>query len=180
MVAFFLSCSKHRQRVYPRVVLSSDVLHCYPFKSGDEVGYHMVVPWQERLFNFELPLYLADHQLGVAFACYFASSHVVTKCKPARITSYAAWLLVALILNLSASLIMRSLRPLRTTPAPHVVLLDDPSAYTVHPTVGLVGELTRSRSELSIETWLHLLAYSGYQILRAPVTNLSCDLQDLA
>jgi len=46
--------------------------------------------------------------------------------------SYSAWLFVALQANCSACSISRSPSRSRTTPAPHEVLLEDPSTYSVH------------------------------------------------
>jgi len=77
VVAFLFSRSESRQRVDPHVVLFADVLHRYPFEPDNKVGGRMVVPLQQWFLQFELLLYLTDHQLGVAFTCYFASSHVV-------------------------------------------------------------------------------------------------------
>ena len=47
-------------------------------EADDAVFSRVVVPLQQRLFNFELAIDLADHHLGVPFACNFVCSHVVS------------------------------------------------------------------------------------------------------
>jgi len=66
-----------RQRVSLLVLLPMYVLHCYLLKSSDFVADCVVVSLEQRLFYLELPCDLADHNLGVAFSSYLASSHVV-------------------------------------------------------------------------------------------------------
>ena len=132
VVALLFSCSESRQGIDPCVVLPTDVFQCYPLETGDEVGDRVVVSLQQRLFRFELPLYLADHQLGVFLHVTSQVSMSYAKYKTSRMASYSVWLLVALNSNLSACSRMWLLGPLRTTPTPHAILLEDPSSYTVH------------------------------------------------
>jgi len=65
------------QDVGPFIILSRYMFQGCFAEAGDAVFGRVVVPLQQRLFNFELSIDLADHHLGVAFACNFACSHVV-------------------------------------------------------------------------------------------------------
>jgi len=65
------------QDVGPFVVLSRYVLQGCFAEAGDTVFGRVVVSLQQRLFNLEISIDLADHHLGVAFACNLARRHVV-------------------------------------------------------------------------------------------------------
>jgi len=58
--------------VFPRYVLQG----CFA-EAGDTVFGRVVVSLQQRFFNLEISVDMADHHLGVAFACDLARSNVV-------------------------------------------------------------------------------------------------------
>jgi len=131
MVVFFLSCSELRQRVDPRVVLSMDVLH-RSFKLDDEVGDNMVVPLQQQFLHLERPFIWPTTNWESFLHVTSRNPMLYAKFRLARMASYSAWLLVAFNSNLSVCSRMMLPGPSRTTSTPHVVLLDDPSGYTIH------------------------------------------------
>ena len=68
MVTLFFRRREARECVSSLVFLPWYVLDCNSVELGYDVADRVIVPLEERFFDFKLSFDLADNQLGVAFA----------------------------------------------------------------------------------------------------------------
>ena len=110
----------------------AEVLDCHFCKPGNQVLNKVIVSPKQRFLDFEFPFRWPTTSWESLLQISFVTSRSRARLRLPMMTSYSAWLFDVLNSNFKACSRRMPLGPLSTTPAPHDLLLEDPSTCKIH------------------------------------------------